>query len=405
MKILQLSNKIPYPPSDGGAIAVLSLALGIVDLGHELTLLSMNTLKHNYRINDIPDEFKSKIRFETVEVPAKISPLGLLQNYLFSNKPYTATRFISEDFSLKLIELFKENKYDIVQLEGLYLAPYIDLIRRYSKAKIVMRAHNVEHEIWERVKENTNHQLKKIYLKNLNRKLKKFELSFLNDYDLLLPITNRDGERFKALGYKKEIYTLVTGIDSSRYQTKPDLCEYPSLFHLGSLDWEPNTEGLKWFLTKVWPLVLQQQPNLKFYIAGRNASETTIKYLQSFKNVIYDGEVADANAYINSKSIMIVPLLSGSGMRIKILEGLALSKVIVSTKVGVEGIPAKDGLEMMIADMPHLFAEKILELVQDSSKYKAMSVAAHTFIQQEFDNHTIVTKLLNRYEKLINDKS
>ncbi len=404
MKILQISNKIPYPPSDGGAIAILSLALGIVDLGHELTLLSMNTLKHHYKVEDIPNEFTSKIRFVTVDVPAKISPLGLLQNYLFSDKPYTATRFISEDFSLRLIELFKEDKYDIVQLEGLYLAPYIDLIRQYSDAKIVMRAHNVEHEIWERVKENTNHQLKKIYLRNLNKKLKKFELSFLNDYDLLLPITARDGEQFRSLGYQKDIYTLVTGIDTSRYKLKSDLCEYPSLFHLGSLDWEPNIEGLRWFLTEVWPMVLKKQTHLKFYIAGRNASESTIKYLQSFNNVIYDGEVSDANAYMNSKSIMIVPLLSGSGMRIKILEGLALSKVIVSTSIGVEGISIKDGLEMMIADSPKIFAEKILYLVQNPRKYKAMSVAALNFIQKEFDNHTIVAKLMNRYEKLINEK-
>ena len=404
MKILQLSNKVPYPPSDGGVIAVLSLAVGLADLGHDVTVLSMTTLKHNFDVKAIPKSFSDKIQFESVDVPAKISPIGLLQNYLFSSKPYTATRFISIDYSNKLIELLSQNTYDIIQLEGLYLAPYIDLIKRHSKAIIAMRAHNVEHEIWERVRENTNHKIKKIYLKNLNRKLKNFELSFLDDYDILLPITDRDGQKFKELGFSKEIYTLPTGIDSDRYPLDSSLTEYPSLFHLGSLDWEPNMEGLRWFLTEIWPQVLQKEPQLRFHIAGRNASPEFVKYLQSFENIVFDGEVDDANKYINSKAIMIVPLLSGSGMRIKILEGLALAKAIVSTEVGVEGIPANDGQEIMIAKDEFDFASKILKLVQNRNLYTEMTRNARAYAIREFDNKTIVGKLVEKYQKLLDKK-
>jgi glycosyltransferase involved in cell wall biosynthesis len=401
MKILQLTNKIPYPPSDGGVIAVLSLALGLAGLDHQVTILSMSTLKHNYEVDDIPEEFSKKINFVTVDVPAKISSLGLLQNFLFSNKPYTATRFISIDYSLKLIELLSQESFDIIQLEGLYLAPYINLIKRHTNAPIVMRAHNVEHEIWERVKVNTNNQIKKIYLRNLNRKLKKFELSFLNDYDLLLPITDRDGEQFKKLGYKGGLYTLPTGIEAQRYQYNLSETEYPSIFHLGSLDWEPNLEGLRWFLNEVWPKVLKQNNAIKFYIAGRNASESLIKYFQDQTNVVFHGEVSDANSYINSKAIMIVPLLSGSGMRIKVIEGLALAKAIVSTKIGMEGISAKNGKDMLIADEPELFAKHLLELISDKNKYLTIAHNARAFVEREFDNQTIVKGLIENYQKLI----
>ena len=401
MKILQLTNKTPYPPSDGGSIAVLSLAVGLADLGHELSLLSMRTLKHSFYIEDIPKEFSDKIKFISVDVPAKISKRSLLQNYLLSDQPYTASRFISEDYSLKLIDILSKNKFDIIQLEGLYLAPYIALIKRHSQAPIVMRAHNVEHEIWERVRANTNNKIKKIYLRNLNKKLKKFELSYLKDYDYLLPITERDGKRFCKLGYKKDYYTLVTGIDINRYNFNPKKTEYPSLFHLGSLDWEPNLEGLRWFLSEIWPEILKKQSNIKFYIAGRNASSETIKYLKSFKNVVYDGEVLDANSYINSKAIMLVPLLSGSGMRIKIIEGMALAKAIVSTAVGTEGISAKDGKEILIAENEKEFIEKTLQLIQDHEFYKKISVNARLFIEEEFDNSKIVSHLVKQYEKLI----
>lgn len=400
MKVLQLTNKVPYPPSDGGVIAVLSLSVGLAELGHDVTVLSMSTLKHNFDVDKIPAEFSDKIKFISVDVPAKISPISLLQNYLFSDKPYTATRFISEDYSLKLIELLSQNTYDIIQLEGLYLAPYIGLLKRHSKAPIVMRAHNVEHEIWERVKTNTSNRLKKLYLRNLNKKLKKFELSFLNDYDLLLPITDRDGAQFKALGYKKETYTLVTGIDASRYQYDHNKTEYPSIFHLGSMDWEPNLEGLRWFLSEVWPIIVKKAPELKFYIAGRNASESVTKYFRAQQNVVFDGEVEDANAYINSKAIMIVPLLSGSGLRIKILEGLALAKPIVSTEVGAEGISAVSGKEIMIAKDHIDFAEKVLILVRNQEIYKAMSISSRKYIESDFNNQTIVEGLVKAYKKI-----
>jgi glycosyltransferase involved in cell wall biosynthesis len=402
MKILQLTNKVPYPPSDGGVIAVLSLAVGLADLGHDVTTLSMKTLKHNFNVKDIPSEFSDKINFLSINVPAKISTQGLFQNFFFSDKPYTATRFISEDYSLKLIDLFKENKYDIIQLEGLYLAPYIDLIKQYSKAPIVMRAHNLEYEIWERVKKNTSNKIKKVYLRNLTKKLRKFELSYLNDYDLLLPITKRDGEQFRKLGYKNALHTLVTGIDADRYTFDLNKTVYPTLFHLGSLDWEPNLEGLRWFLTKIWPSILSKYPNQKFHIAGRNASPETIKYLKSFNNIIFDGEVGSANEYINSKAIMLVPLLSGSGMRIKILEGMALSKAIVATKIGVEGIDAKDEKEILIANEHNEFIKKTLQLIEDKQFYEKVSSNARTFIKKEFDNKTIVKALIKEYENLIN---
>lgn len=401
MRILQLSNKVPYPPSDGGAIAVLSLAIGLADLGHEIISFSMATEKHNFNVEDIPSEFSDKINFLSVPVSAKITPKGLLQNYLFSSKPYTATRFIVEDYSLKLIEILSQNEFDIIQLEGLYLAPYIDLLKRHSKAKIVMRAHNLEFEIWQRVKENTKNPLKKLYLKNLTRKLRKFELSYLANYDLLLPITDRDGKQYKALGFKNDIYTLVTGIDASRYQSDLSACNHPTIFHLGSLDWEPNLEGLRWFLANIWPKITKKHPKIKFHIAGRNASESNINYYKSIKNVIFDGEVENANDYINSKAIMIVPLLSGSGMRIKILEGLALSKAIVTTEVGIEGIHALDQTEVMIAKDQDEFISKLFQLIENKSLFEKISKNAKAFISREFDNEQIVKKLVEKYEKLL----
>ncbi|NLB25999.1 MAG: glycosyltransferase family 4 protein, partial [Bacteroidales bacterium] len=143
MKILQLTNKVPYPTNDGGAIACMNLTRGFSMLGHKVTVQSMNTLKHFIELDDIPESVKDWGEFRLVDVPAEINIYAAVFNFFFSRKPYNAVRFISKSFSQELIKLLQEKEFDIVQLEGLYVCPYIPIIRQYSKAKIVYRSHNI----------------------------------------------------------------------------------------------------------------------------------------------------------------------------------------------------------------------------------------------------------------------
>ena len=387
---------------DGGAIAVMTLSKALSSLGVDLTILSMNTRKHYFPLKKIPKEITEKINLKTIDVPAEISTKSIISNYLFSHLPYTASRFIDEKYSLALIELFQKQNFDIVQLEGLYLAPYIPLIKKHTDAKIVMRAHNVEQLIWKRVKKNTGNFLKKIYLSNLIKRLERFEISYFNSYDLLLPITEKDASLFEKMGYTKEMYVLPTGIDLENYKITENIKKvYPQLFYLGALDWEPNTEGLYWFLEKVWPNIIKKYPNVKLNIAGRNASKSTSDFLKKQKNIVYLGEVEDALDYMNQQAIMLVPLLSGSGMRIKIIEGMALSKVIVASSIAMEGISAVDGRDFLLADKEEDYIEKIEMLLENLDKYQEIAENARDFIKNNFDNKEIVSKLLYKYEKLI----
>jgi len=173
MRILQLTNKPPWPDKDGGAIAMLNLTRGFYRLGHEVTILSMNTLKHHTRKEEIPPEVRKLADFRFAEVPAPVSPLSALGNLLFSRLPYNAVRFISGSYRNALTSLLKEKDFDIVQLEGLYLCPYIPLIRAHSKALIAYRAHNIEAEIWQRTAALTS-GLKKVYLQILSRRIALF---------------------------------------------------------------------------------------------------------------------------------------------------------------------------------------------------------------------------------------
>jgi glycosyltransferase involved in cell wall biosynthesis len=164
------------------------------------------------------------------------------------------------------------------------------------------------------------------------------------------------------------------------------------------MEWTPNQEGLVWFLDNCWNEIHKKYPDLKFYVAGRNAPSWLQKKLEA-PNVIFKGEVADAYEFMNSKSIMIVPLYSGSGMRIKIIEGMALGKPIVSTKVGTEGIATTSGKNIIVADDAKIFINSIYELIENREYFDSISKNAIEFIHKNFDNLTTASTLVEFYKK------
>ena len=396
MNILILTNKMPYPPNDGGAIATMSMAVAFADAGNQVTILAMNTSKHFFDVARIPVELSKKIEFHGVYLNTDLSAGKALKNLLISSIPYNAQRFISEEFDKKIADLLKEKEYDIIQLEGIYVGPYIRTIRKHSKALVSMRAHNVEHEIWERTA-GLAKGFKKIYLRNLAKRIKRFEISMINNYDVLVPITERDAKRFLDFGCRIPVHVAPTGINTANLKPGFENFDFPNLFHLGALDWAPNQEGLKWFFSKVWPLVRKEHPSLKFYLAGRNAPP----YFSSMNipNVVFLGEVENAHAFIRSKAIMIVPLLSGSGLRIKIIEGMALGKAIVTTGIGIEGINGEHKQNVMIADDAESFARAIHYLLEDNNRVINMGKQASEFIFRHYDNRKIIKSLITFYNQ------
>jgi len=398
MNILQLCNKVPYPLKDGGSIAILNLARGFAAGGNSVTILAMNTAKHYCKIESIPNDITNSMSIIAVDIDASISKTEALGNLLFSKIPYTASRFISDNYKSKLISLLTNNKYDVIQLEGLYLTSYIETIRKYSDAIISLRAHNIEHEIWQRVANGTKNVFKKIYLRNLVKRIYNYKINILNKYDVLVPITGRDNKIFEKLGNKKPAHVSQTGIFINELVPRPEKIDYPTLFAIGAMDWAPNQEGLIWFVKNVWGQIQQKYPNLLFYVAGRNAPDWFQKVLKETTGLVYLGEVDDAHEFINSKAIMIVPLLSGSGMRIKIVEGMALQKCIVTTSIGTEGITTSNEQNILIADDSKSFANAILSVLENKELFDNLSKNARIFIEENYNNLTISNKLAEFYK-------
>lgn len=395
VKILQLCKKFPYPLKDGESIAVTYLARALNELGCDVSLLAMNTSKHWFDAQHLPPELSHYRAVHTVPVDNRIRPAAALAN-LFSDRSYHIERFENQDFADRLTEILQNDWFDVVQLETLYLAPYIPIIRRHSSALVALRTHNVEHEIWERVAANS-HPLKKWYLNTITPRLKKYEQAHLNDCDLLVGITERDVACFRAMGLQKPATVLPIGLDCRDYLADAASFQRPlSLAFIGSLDWMPNAEGLAWFIDAVWkPLLAPAFPELTFHIAGRN----TPPWLRRLRlpRVQVHGEVPSASDFINQHSVLVVPLLSGGGMRAKILEGMALGKVVLATSVGIEGIAARHRQEALVANTPEDFFSAISWCYAQGADLVRMGQRAQVFCAQNFDNLELARRLQEVY--------
>lgn len=399
MKILLLCKKFPYPLKDGESLAVHSLSKALVELGCQVSLLAMNTRRHYYRGQERPAALSHFTRIETVDVDNRIKPKEAFLN-LFSDESYHVARFVSPAFARALQQMLDRESYDVVQLETLYLAPYVPIVRRYSKAAVAMRAHNVEHEIWERISAHSQPGPRKWYLNHLTRKLRTYETRHLNTYDLLVPITDRDLQLFRKLGCRVPACVAPIGLPADRYE--PDFSSFHgpiSLSFIGSLDWMPNIEGLKWFLEQVWPRATRLFPQLELHIAGRHTPDWLLRLRR--QNVTVHGEVPRADEFINRHSMMVVPLLSGSGMRAKILEAMALGKVVISTRIGLEGIGARDREEVMVADTPEEFLQALLNCHSMNGSLEKMGRRAHSLISEQYDHRAVAERLVAAYSELL----
>lgn len=397
MRILVLCNKMPYPSNDGGTIATLNMIMGLAARGNMVDVLAMQTKKHNFPLEKLSAELKRNINWHSVWIDTEVRVGGLLRNLLFSRLPYNAERFVSEEYDFKLRDLLR-NDYDIIQLEGLYLTSYIDTIRKCSKSIISLRAHNVERQIWERLAETETNPVKKLYKRILSHRIGKLEMQTLGKIDLLVPITRNDAAQ---LPFDSErTYVAPTGIEPQKFSAYKEPAVPNSIFYIGALDWEPNQEAVLWFVRNVWTRVHEQYPNWEFHIAGRNAPKSFVAELQDYP-VVFDGQVQSAQEYIERHNIMVVPLLSGSGMRIKIIEAMAHSRCVVTTPVGAEGIEAENGSQILIGASPDELEQLILKAISDADYTRKMADKAFEYTNAYFNNRQIISGLNNFYKQCL----
>lgn len=398
MKILQVSHRVPYPLNEGGTIGIYNYTRGFSEQGHQVTLLCINGIKHNIDLKRAEAELSKYCDFKVCNLDTNVKLLPAFFN-LFTAESYNTSRFYSREFEKLLTETLKDQTFDIVQVEGTFVAMYYELIKKNTSAPIILRQHNVEFQIWERLATNQKNPLKKWYLNLLARRLKKFETEYSKKFDAVVPVTNSDAELFKNLGCDCPIYVSPAGIDTQYWKPIPNNENPFFIFHLGSLEWLPNQEAVLWFIHTIWPGIYKTDTRFQFYVAGKNMPD-------SFKNLNTEGvhmmgEVEDGAMFIQDKAITVVPLLSGSGIRLKILEAMSAGKLVISTDIGAQGIEFTNKQNILIANTREDFLQIFKEISENPKVYNEIRNQGHKLIQERYSNNAVVSRLIEFYTGFI----
>jgi glycosyltransferase involved in cell wall biosynthesis len=391
MKVLQLCNKPPYPAIDGGCIAMKNISLGLLNNKVDLKMICISTIKHPFLVTNFPKDFVKKTNVEGVFLDTKINIVDAFSSIITSDC-YNVSRFFSADLDIKIKQDLLENDYDFIILESLFLSPYIGTIHNNSDAKVVLRSHNFEYLIWERLAQKEKNILKKGYLKHLSSNLKKYETQIISDVNGIATISNEDTKKYLAVNSDLKITTIPFGIDFENYSpayNKPN--GSLKLFHIGSMDWNPNIEAIDWFLDSVWNSF--KGNSIELHLAGKSMPNTLLNLNE--EQIINHGQVESANDFISNHDVMIVPLLSGGGMRIKIIEAMAMGKTVISTSIGLEGINATHQQNVIVADSKEDFILEINQLIKNPNKIIEIGKRARLFVEEEHNNDQLVKSLIS----------
>jgi polysaccharide biosynthesis protein PslH len=390
LRILQLCHKPPRPSKDGGCRAMDAMTRGLLSCGHQVKVLTIATEKHPFSPTEIDDAYLEATEMESVVLDTAVNGVDAFSSIL-TGESYNISRFYASEFDRLLTHILQRQVFDLVIFESLFVAPYLRTVRRYCDGPCVLRAHNVEHRIWEQLAVETEGLTKRIYLKHLAERLKDYEVNALQDFDFVAAITAEDKRIIKAIGCSCPVFTLPFGLDADELP-KPTSNPSNHVFHLGAMDWEPNIQGVRWFIESVWPEVLREIPDCELRLAGRNFPSD---FMEPHPSIHVEGEIECAWKFLSGNGVMIIPLLSGSGMRIKALEGMACGRPIVTTSLGVEGIQGEDGRHFLIADDALTFARKIIEILLHPQRAVELGDAASAFAREHFDNKSLVRNMLD----------
>ncbi len=407
MKILLLTPQPPYPPHQGTTIRNFNLIKQLA-ARHEIDLLTF--LPPGQMLEGDSPLHRLCRRVGAAPQPVRtISVRG--RDTITSPLPDMALRLESSEMRRLVVEWTTEERYDIVQSEGIEMAQYGQMVRerRADDARrpaFVFDDHNCEYLLQKRNALTDLRQPKRWVAAGYSlvqwRKLQCYEARICTDADAVTVVSEADGQALREIVPDLETTVVSNGIDLSLYAIAPlpDLTESPALVFTGKMDYRPNIDAALWFGREVLPLVTAKAPAARFQIVGMNP-HPRLDELRANPNIEITGAVEDVRPYIDRAAVYVIPMRVGGGTRFKALEAMASGKAIVSTRLGVEGIPVEDGRELLLADTPRETADAILRLLRDDgSLHTQLGQTARAFVEARYGWEQIVPRLEEVYEKL-----
>lgn len=403
MRILFVTTNLPVPPTNGQAIRTLSIIRGLASLGHDLSFVSLVPRGHSERKNGL-DQFCLSVDL----VGSSVANMSQGSAYLgraislLKCKPYSLERFHVPSMQDKVSQHLEKGETDVIVSDSIYALANVPK----TGVPIVLNTHNVEYAIYDRYTTVESSLIKRKYAGIEKRLLKGAEQRSCCRAAIVLTCSAVDRELLTALCSERGVYVVPNVVDIEHYESSHcnGSSAGPVLLFQGSMDWYPNRDAVEHFVRNIFPKVRERFPEVKFIVAGRNPPAHFVAEFTRFQGVEFTGTVPDMRPYLDSATLVVVPLRVGGGTRIKILEACAAGKAVVSTTVGAEGLNLQNGTEIVLADSPSAFAEEVTSLLTDRQKAKSVAAAAKAVVVGQYSQHALVESLRRAFEGLSNTK-
>jgi len=391
VKVLQIATKVPFPLEDGSKIGIFNLTEQFVKHGAEVTFAAP------YLGDKMSNRFTAMVDFVPLPINTRYTISGGIRN-LFSILPYNMEKYWNEAAFEILSDLCKTNSFDVIHIDHLHMASYGLGLRKKYGAQVVLREHNFESEIMGRLSDNTKNPLLKVYTRLQHSRVLKLESSTLQNVDAVLPISEADERKLTGLVPGIRSFVVPAGIDPGRFVPCSTFVNDRVLF-LTSYDWLPNIDSYNFYVREIVPILRLRAPQMKTIIAGKKTDSIPSNLLSD--SIEVRGFARDFNEFSSMASIAVIPLRIGSGVRIKLLELMALGMAVVSTSIGAEGIEVEDGKHLLLADRAEDFADQIVRLASSPTLCMKLGENAREFVAQRYTWDLAGEKLMGAYRTIL----
>lgn len=398
MRILQITPQLPYPPDSGGRVANYHILKGLAQR-HTMTLITFVTDETAPYVAALQPYCE---RIIPIQGRTTYSAWGMASN-LFSTTPYTIVKFFSEDMWRAVREIGHSGTIDLAHIDQLHMAQYVHALP--PELPVALRQQNIESVLMRRYAERAANPMVRAYATLQAGRLYRYESGMAPRFDLCTTLTAVDAGTLSRMAPGARIEAVPAGVDAGYFH--PDaVAVSPDPLRLvttGDYNWAPTADGLTHFVQNIYPLIRRAVPDVRFSVVGR-CPPASIRHGAEASGIDVSGRVEDVRAEILRASVFVVPTRIGSGIRLKILEAMALHRPVVSTRIGCEGIEAEHGVHLRVADEPDEFAAHVVDLLRNPLEGRRMTEAAGRLVRERYAWPALIERLSELYESALDER-
>ena len=391
MKILMLTPYLPFPLHSGGQIRSYNL-LKNLSKKHQVTLFSF--IRSSTEKKYIKELKKHCHKVKVFKRRKAWDPRNIILSAL-TPYPFLVSIYLSSSVKKAVAKELNSQTYDLIHAETFYVMP--NLPNSVSLPTLLVEQ-TIEYLVYQRFIENS----KLFFLKPLLYfdvfKIKFWEKHYWQKATRLVAMSVSDKNMMSKSVKHKKVDVVANGVDVEHFnKVKPQKPTIPTILFVGNFKWLPNKDAAKFLVTKIWPKIKEKLPQAKLWIVGRNPTPDIINLSQR-GSINITGDIDDIRTAFSRSHLMLAPIRNGRGTKYKVLEAMASRVPVVTTRLGIEGIKAKDSV--IVAESADNLASNTIKVLTNPKLAESMAKEAQAIVYQSYNWQSISRKLDQIYKQL-----